>query len=453
MLGTLWKSNSLRYWVAIGMTVALAPLAISVIGGFFLFNHGVVKIFKDVASRHLEQIVPTQQLRLQLADSLELIVEHEDEGADLWLAQYRALDHQIDTGFTQLQARLTNEPEARSLVQRAWNNWTVAAEIGSEIQQSRQLSDQRAIALATGYRERLSAASDYLEQAYTKLDAGVGADYQRAIRSYENALWLSALAAIISIIAVIFGVIIISRIISTSVDKLVGGAALFAAGDRTHRIEVEAPPELKRVAGEFNTMIERIQDSETALADLARRDALTQLFNRRAFDEALAEMHARIQRDGEEGSLIMLDIDHFKRVNDTYGHPAGDDTLRNVAQIIVVNSRPFDHAYRTGGEEFAVLLPGVNIDDAREMAERMRVGIAANHTRANGNDISITVSIGVAKASAALTPKAVLEAADAALYFAKSNGRNRVAIIDEFGCREAAPPRNGSAKIINIATK
>jgi len=135
-------------------------------------------------------------------------------------------------------------------------------------------------------------------------------------------------------------------------------------------------------------------------------------------------------------SLAIFDIDHFKRINDTYGHAAGDDVLRSIAKLITSSLRPFDGIYRIGGEEFCVLLPGVAMTVAHDLAERLREEVAAHEVSTAGKKISVTVSIGGAKAIASLEPASIVQAADAALYRAKTTGRNRTVLIDEFGAHE-----------------
>jgi diguanylate cyclase (GGDEF)-like protein len=224
----------------------------------------------------------------------------------------------------------------------------------------------------------------------------------------------------------IAGVVTIGRIMSSSVDRLVAGAEHFAAGDRDHRIDVQVPPELHSVAQEFNRMIVRIHESEAVLADLAHRDALTKLLNRRAFDDSLAELFARMERLGEPGSLLMIDIDHFKGINDAYGHAAGDDVLRAVARTMVADVRLVDRVFRVGGEEFAVILAGAAGAAAEATAERIRLAAAAERIAVKGGEVSITISVGVATAAEGSGRTALVEAADGALYRAKAEGRNRV---------------------------
>lgn len=166
---------------------------------------------------------------------------------------------------------------------------------------------------------------------------------------------------------------------------------------------------------------------EARLHELATRDALTGLPNRREAMRLLAEELMRVQRDMSAASVLMLDVDHFKRINDTYGHAGGDSALKFCAQQISARLRAIDTCSRLGGEEFAVLLPGTDLGGARVIAERLRASLEAATMELDGQPLRMTVSIGAAQ----LRPTdadadAALRRADAALYRAKSEGRNRV---------------------------
>jgi len=163
----------------------------------------------------------------------------------------------------------------------------------------------------------------------------------------------------------------------------------------------------------------------------ALRDRLTGAYNRGAFDDRLQGEFASSRSAGTPLALLLLDIDHFKNLNDTHGHQAGDAVLRQVAESVQRTLRPEDVLARYGGEEFVVILKSVSARSAQVMAERVRVAVEDQETDWHGAAIRTTVSVGVAHAPSAKNveePAALIAAADAALYEAKHQGRNRVVL-------------------------
>ena len=159
---------------------------------------------------------------------------------------------------------------------------------------------------------------------------------------------------------------------------------------------------------------------------MAITDGLTGLFNHRNFQEKLTAEFRRLERFSAPLSLLLIDIDFFKKINDTYGHPAGDEVLREVARIIRETIRNVDIPARYGGEEFAALLPGTNHEGALKMAERLRETIAGKRFCIEGKELRMSVSIGAATSPHdAGTKEELVEKADKALYCAKRDGRNR----------------------------
>ena len=164
-----------------------------------------------------------------------------------------------------------------------------------------------------------------------------------------------------------------------------------------------------------------------AESERAFTDPLTGLANRRAFDERLDHVVNTIDRYGGSVSLILADIDHFKRVNDGYGHDAGDAVLREIAQTVAGSVRTIDLAARFGGEEIAILLPRTGLEGARELAERLRRSVANKTIRVRGQELRVTASFGVAcYPESSADQRALFTTADAALYEAKASGRNQV---------------------------
>ena len=181
------------------------------------------------------------------------------------------------------------------------------------------------------------------------------------------------------------------------------------------------------LAGQVARSMENVELHETT----ARRsvtDELTGLSNRRAFDDALNAELERSRRFGSEVGLVLIDLDDFKRVNDTYGHPQGDVVLREVARVLRESSREVDHPARYGGEELAAVLPGTDLEGALHRAERIRELIAQLRIpRLDGvGTLTITASCGVASTRAGgVDARALVQAADSALYEAKRSGKNK----------------------------
>lgn len=202
------------------------------------------------------------------------------------------------------------------------------------------------------------------------------------------------------------------------------------------RTTIEGGPVYVAIARDVTEAVRARQE----LFALATKDALTGLRNRRYFLEGAETEFARARRHGRGFSLLILDVDHFKKVNDTYGHAAGDRCLQGLAEVCNRNLREVDLIGRLGGEEFAVAMPEADLATARLVAERLRQQIAENEVAGDQGPLRITVSIGVS--SARPEDKGLdqtLRRADQALYTAKNSGRNRVA-VDGPGPVEGSSP-------------
>ena len=189
-------------------------------------------------------------------------------------------------------------------------------------------------------------------------------------------------------------------------------STLNAQLEASHRTVASLQSELKRVREE------------------ASLDALTGITNRRGFDLELVRICLNAADTGTPLSLVMVDIDHFKKINDTYGHPFGDQVIRAVGQALSQLTQRKDVAARYGGEEFALLLPETPVNGARDVADRIRQAISRGQIKRNGSDPVgiITISCGVAEYVRGEDPTSLVARADRALYQSKQNGRNRVTV-------------------------
>ncbi|HKU24467.1 MAG TPA: GGDEF domain-containing protein [Candidatus Sulfotelmatobacter sp.] len=170
----------------------------------------------------------------------------------------------------------------------------------------------------------------------------------------------------------------------------------------------------------------RLLEVREALRREASRDGLTSLWNRKAILGILERELMRSERDGQSVGLIMIDVDHFKHINDTRGHPAGDAVLRIIASGIAAMIRPYDSVGRIGGEEFLIVAPNCDLGETWELAERVRLHVAGCRIMSGGEAVRVSLSLGVATAAAASELEKLLHNADTALYLAKNSGRNRV---------------------------
>lgn len=173
------------------------------------------------------------------------------------------------------------------------------------------------------------------------------------------------------------------------------------------------------------TRIAGLEEQLKQREEEARNDQLTGLPNRRALDTMLDDAAKKAQKNGEPLTVVMLDIDHFKRCNDNYGHRGGDAVLTEVAARLRAEMRGSDFAARYGGEEFILVLPGCSLILGQRVAERVRQAIARRPIVFEGKTISVTTSLGLAELQPKETPGAAIERADQALYSAKKTGRNR----------------------------
>jgi len=266
-----------------------------------------------------------------------------------------------------------------------------------------------------GSAQRLSQAS-WLAVA----DMPVADAYRQATRLRDVAfLVIGVLLVVIAVVAYW-----LTALIARPLRRLTRAAAQVSAGDLPAGLPAGGGGEVGYLTQVFNTMVESLRKHHDELERLSTTDTLTGLSNRRHLMNLLAQEVERAKRGGNPFSILMLDVDHFKKYNDNHGHQAGDEVLARIGTVLRNSIRPYDCAARYGGEEFLVMLSGTSLAPAKETAERIRKQVLAEQFEAE----SVTISIGVAEyPSQGDTAKSVIGQADAALYEAKRAGRDRVA--------------------------
>ena len=232
-------------------------------------------------------------------------------------------------------------------------------------------------------------------------------------------------------VAVLIGVILANQLVRP-LSSLTGAARAIAFGDLRRRVAVSPlkRDEVNDLGRAFNDMAGRVEDAQETLRQAAIRDGLTGLLNQREFYRRLAEEVSRADRGGTTLALVMMDLDHLKAVNDTFGHLQGDAVLTEVARMIERCVREGDVVARYAGDEFAVILPNADADHALTVGERMRAGSAGVAAAAGlpaAADVTLSVGV-VTRPLGGWSPKRTVELADDALYRAKHAGRDRVEV-------------------------
>jgi diguanylate cyclase (GGDEF)-like protein len=212
-------------------------------------------------------------------------------------------------------------------------------------------------------------------------------------------------------------------VIIRPLERLQRGAEKVAAGDLDVNLPVTGGGEVSNLTENFNEMVRRLRESREELERISITDGLTGLVNRRRLMEALATEVERANRMQHPCAVLMVDVDHFKQFNDTYGHPAGDAVLARVAALLRESIRTIDVAGRYGGEEFLLVLTETTMAGALEVAERIRANLQTEVFDGG----RITVSVGAAEfPEGGQSAEALIMSADLALYQAKKDGRDRV---------------------------
>jgi diguanylate cyclase (GGDEF)-like protein len=261
--------------------------------------------------------------------------------------------------------------------------------------------------------------------------------YQAWLRSLQLFLGLvGGLTLLVGVVAYWMGYSIVGPL-----DRLIGAADRLAGGDLGVQLKVASDGEIGHLTRGFNKMVERLrrshdevaaahqalQEQNQLLETLSVTDSLTGTFNRKKLDDILADQFARFRRNHRPFAVLMLDIDNFKSLNDTYGHLAGDEVLETLAAILKRSVRNVDFVARYGGEEFVVVLVETSTEEALQIAERIRALVEVPRLGATNELISVTVSLGVTDSRPGdARPEDVIARADRAMYDAKHAGRNKV---------------------------
>jgi diguanylate cyclase (GGDEF)-like protein len=419
-------TDSLRTRLIVALAIMLLPLLVLGASTFYSFRV-LENSFREAVDESLREMVPVAELQVLVQNCRIALhhLEHEQSAENRQL--FVELAARVEQTFTEnLVFKTSAERQGLAL---ALAEWRLAEQAVAE-----------ALALSgsldnTAAKEALARSSIRLDRVATQLEglrritaAEIAATLKRVETMKARSAKLNTAVFLFGIGMVVALGLLLARSILRPMWQIEAGVQRFAGGDLAHRLETGRRDELGALTSAFNTMAEELEKDRQTLKDLSASDPLTGLCNHREFFRLLREETERSRRYRHPLALLMIDLDNFKRINDTYGHPAGDRVLCAIAGIIRHELRQVDQVARYGGEEFAVILPETAESEACAIANRIRQAVAARPLAISETEgVELTISIGLAVfPDHAATEEGLVEQADRALYAAKAAGRNRV---------------------------
>jgi diguanylate cyclase (GGDEF)-like protein len=344
--------------------------------------------------------------------------------------RFRELSQLIDKSLAESSTLPFGKPDEKEALHDATQEWRKIRALSNQISFENN---------ATNYPETLKKMDDLNKHFYSlnenlhfihtiaNREIEAHKSFTEAIQKKTTLMVVGIFVAAVAI-ALISG-FLLTRSITLSLNKLKNAVKEFASGNLRYRLIAPQGNGFGGLMTAFNNMADVLEENHAVLREEAIRDPLTGLFNLRKFHQVVQEEFERSRRYNHTMSLLLLDLDFFKKINDTYGHRSGDQVLRTVSNVLQQQVRRMDVVCRYGGEEFAVLLPETEHKYSLELANRIRLAIANYNIELNeGETVHITTSIGLSTFPRdAHTPEELVSLADRALYDAKNSGRNTVA--------------------------
>lgn len=413
--------TSIRIRLIAGLGIMLLPLVGMGLGAFVLLEQAI-QFLDEIEEEASEELLPAARLRQLLSRAYRPVKDYIIHGGQEEREEFLRLAEQIDQAFDEVLSASLDVPEEGDLLLDAQELWAKETEVTKQIL---MLADPAEDELAM---QKMDIMDDYFDQVLSSVErANVlmlheMESYSHVAREYFQRVYVLAIGAIaIGIVISIVAVLLIAGSILRPLQTLQTGVRRFGSGSLSHRIGQLSTDEFGELALAFDSMADRLEE-------MAARDSLTRLFNRREFLRYLTAELKRSERYHHSMALLMLDIDHFKSVNDQHGHQVGDEALKAMAARISRSVRSVDHVSRYGGEEIILILPETGRQEALSMANQLRARIENETFQLPGGlEIALTASIGVAVfPTDARTESQLVAAADAAVYEAKNEGRNCV---------------------------
>ncbi|OCW55846.1 GGDEF domain-containing protein [Hoeflea olei] len=426
------RSIHTRFRFAFGVSVACLAL-MALLG--ITSSRAILTAYQYSVDQLRDEMSPVLQLQLDLRNADHVAYHYAVEGDASAQARFVDLALKVESRFFQLaEAPVTGSDGRRqksyALIKETQYRWQATRAVLDEVflyppgsADALQAFKHAHFAIEPIY----DGIHNIENQALDELELRMA----NASTVGEESVFALICAILIGVCVFIAMVSVIGRSMLQPIEELHKAAGKLGEKDFSHRVRLRnTTDELGQLATAINLASATLDNLYRELERRSTHDGLTGVYNRAAFDKRIEAELKGADRRKRPVSLLMVDIDHFKRINDSHGHPAGDAVLREVAALFQERTRPADIVTRYGGEEFAVILPETGRAAAAALAERLRTAVEAMTVHCgDGVEIRLTVSIGCAtRMPLGGLPEALVKAADSALYEAKKTGRNKIVL-------------------------
>lgn len=422
------------------MLAMVVPTVVIGAGSLFLVQE-VVDRFEAAIAEGEEEILPAIRLQTLINRAIIFPNDYLATGGRQEISRFREAAAKVDAEFDRMVERsLFDHQEEKGMVQEALGYWLASRQTATTLLGiSEPVGNPEAARLMALMDSQAMQATKSLGAIFTIAQEERRVELRRANEAYRRMIqWVVFLSAA-GMFAGIVLVFLLDRHLTRPVQALTEGAVRIGGGNLDYRIEIRTGDELEVLAVEFNRMAVILHEDREALKHLALHDGMTGLLNHREFHRRLSEEFSRAERHRRPLTLMMIDVDHFKKFNDAYGHPQGDKLLKLVSEAIKESVRQSDIVARYGGEEFAVLVVDTAVPEATALGWRIQkriydMGPEIVRLITGVDGVPVTVSIGVASyPDGAATEGDLVQLTDQMLYMAKKKGRNQVCTAAQDG--------------------
>ena len=401
----------------------LLPLIILAASGYYIYLN-TVDSFDAVLDDVFLQVLPTGELRELLFQISLPVTNHLNTSNREEKEKYDKFKQHLNMMYADLID--INDDDAsignKNNLLRSYKEWQAAEVYSDKLVLFRdQLSEQEAAELFKNFDEHLRASIKKIVLFQHKTNQDIINKHNKVAKQLEDVQFLSVVSILAAFMVAFLITYFFIRNVVAPLQVIETGAEEFGGGDFHYRLAINSRNELGKLAMTFNSMADKLEEIATC-------DSLTGLLNKKEILRILEAELVRARRHAASVSVMMLDLDFFKDINDTYGHQTGDRVLVAAARMIEKHVREIDYVGRYGGEEFLVVLPATTRAESSEIAERIRHSLATTPIAVSkSEEVHLTTSIGIAiYPGDSEEQRALLSDADQALYHAKAAGRNQV---------------------------